>query len=107
MAAYNTLAPKSPEYQQRYLDLLDKLGRAQDRSPYVQAALAHKALSEGKYQQALDYLEIGIQFGDATVYLDKSKALENLGRLSDAAASMAAGVELYPYQPGTTQNSHP
>jgi hypothetical protein len=98
MAAYNVLAGKSPEYQQRFLDLLDKLDRAHDKSPYVQAALAHKALSEGKNQQALDDLEIGIQFGDPTVYLDKAKALENLGRLTDASTAMAAGVELYPYQ---------
>jgi tetratricopeptide (TPR) repeat protein len=98
LAAYNALAAKSPEYRQRFLDLLDKLDHAHDKSPYVQAALAHKALAEGKNEQALDYLEIGIQFSDATVYLDKAKALVNVGRVDDAATTLAAGVELFPYQ---------
>jgi tetratricopeptide (TPR) repeat protein len=98
LSAYNALADKSPEYRQRFLELLDKLDRAHDKSPYVQAALAHKALAEGKNEMALDYLEIGIKFSDATVYLDKAKALVNLGRVDDAAATLAAGVELFPYQ---------
>lgn len=98
LAAYNELAGQSPEYRQRFLNLLEKLERANDKSAYVQAALAHKALAEGKNEQALDYLDMGIQFSDARVYLDKAKALENLGRLNDAATTLAAGVDLYPYQ---------
>jgi len=98
LRAYNELAGRSPEYQRRYLALLDQLGRSKSDDPYVQAALAHRALEEGKSEDALAHLAIGIQLGEAAVYEDMGKALANLGRGDEAVDAFLKGMGIDPYR---------
>jgi predicted CXXCH cytochrome family protein len=84
LRAYSELASRQPEYQQRYLTLLDRLSQVQSSDPFIQAALGHKALAEGKNEEALAHLTKGLPLGDTAVYEDMAKALSNLGRGDEA-----------------------
>jgi hypothetical protein len=97
LKAYSQLASTRPEYQQRYLALLERLSRAQPENPFVQAALGHKALAEGKDADALTHLSIGLSLGDAAVYQDMAKACSNLGRGEEALTYLKKAVEIEPY----------
>ena len=97
--AYGELISKSPEYRQRYVTLLDQLSRSESKDPYVQAALGHKALAEGRNEDALIHLAAGIRLGEAAVYEDMGKAFANLGRSDEAVNTFSHGVEINPYQP--------
>jgi Tetratricopeptide repeat len=104
LRAYSELANRAPEYQRRYLALLDQLTRSENRDPYVQAALAHEELAEGKNEEALTRLAIGIQLGEPAVYGDMGKALANLGRGDEAIKAFWQGLEIDPYVPDLRRN---
>ena len=105
LRAYNDLAGQLPEYQRRYLSLLDQLSHSEERNdPYVQAALAHQALAEGKNEEALAHSAIGIQLGEAVVYEDMGRALANLGRGDEAIAAFLKGMEMDPYRQELRKN---
>jgi hypothetical protein len=104
LRAYSELANRSPEYEQRYLALLDRLSHPEVEDPFVQAALAHRALADGKNEEALMHLTVGIRLGEATVYEDKAKALANLGRGDEALAVLRQGVEIHPYDQEMRKN---
>jgi hypothetical protein len=104
LRAYNELAARSPEYQRRYLALLDQLGGSEDKDPYAQAALAHKALDEGKNEEVLAHLTTGVRLGEAAVYEDMGKALANLGRGDEAVDAFLKGMGIDPYRPELRKN---
>jgi hypothetical protein len=97
LRAYSELASRQPEYQQRYLALLDRLRQVQPTDPFIQAALGHKALAERKNEEALAHLSKSLQLGDATVYEDMAKALSNVGRGGEALDYLKRGVDAYPF----------
>jgi hypothetical protein len=104
LRAYNDLVGRSPEYQRRYLALLEKLSHSAGDDPYVQAALAHQALAEGKNEEALTHLTVGVRLGEGAVYEDMGKALGNLGRGDEAITAFLRGMELDPYRPELRKN---
>jgi hypothetical protein len=97
LRAYSELANREPKYQQRYLTLLDLLSQRQPMEPFVEAALGHKALAEGKNEEALAHLSHALQLGEARVYEDMAKALSNLGRDEEALDYLKRGVDAYPF----------
>jgi len=97
LRAYSELASRQAEYRQHYLTLLDHLGQVQPTYPFIQAALGHKALAEGKNEEALAHLSKGLALGDATVYEDMAKALSNVGRGDEALDYLKRAVETDPF----------
>ena len=97
LRAYSELATREPNFQQRYLTLLDRLSQVQPIDPFVEAAVGHKALAEGRNEEALAHLSHGLQLGDATVYGDIAKALSNLGRGEEALDYLKRGVDNHPF----------
>jgi Doubled CXXCH motif (Paired_CXXCH_1) len=95
LRAYAELAGSNPTYQSAYLQLLERLSQKESKDPFVEAALGHKALAEGRNEEALDHLYRGVPLGDATVYSDIAQALLSLGRDTDAIRyqEQAASVE--------------
>ena len=99
LRAYAELVLHNPAYQERYLDLLRRLSQTEPNEPFVQAALGHKSLAEGKNGEALAQLSHAIVLDDATVYLDIAKACSNLGRGDDALAYLKRAVDSDPFNP--------
>lgn len=97
LRAYSELAAREPKYEQRYLTLLDHLSQVDSTDPFVEAALGHKALAEGRNEEALAHLLHGLQLGDTTVYGDMAKALSKLGRDEEALDYLKRGVKNYPF----------
>lgn len=97
LRAYSEVASRQPEYEWRYLTLLDHLGQVQPTDPFIQAALGHKALAEGKNEEALAHFSKGLQLGDSTVYQDMAKALSNLGRGEEAIDYLKRAVDTDPF----------
>ena len=97
LKAYAEVAPSNPMYQQRYLSLLQSLASAKPDEPYLQAALGHKALAEGRYEDAVGHLTAGLKLGEATVYQDLAQALTKLGRSEEALTYLQSAVELEPF----------
>ncbi len=98
LRAYNDLVGQWPQYQSKYLALLDKLGHSDGDNPYVQAALAHQALAEGKNEEALAHLATGVRLGEAAVYDDMAIALANLARDDEAIPALLKGIDIDPYR---------
>jgi Flp pilus assembly protein TadD len=98
------LVGRSPEYQRRYVVLLEKLSHSASDDPYVQAALAHQALAEGKNEEALAHLAVGVRLGEGAVYEDMGDALVNLGRGDEAITAFSRGTEIDPYRPELRKN---
>ena len=102
LRAYGELMEKQPEYQQRYLDLLERLGRSQPDSPLVQAALGRRILRAGDpaaNDAAIEHLTkaVDLGFSGATVYEDLAEALSRAGRLAEAVKTLERGIDLSPY----------
>jgi hypothetical protein len=97
LRAYSEVASRQPEYQRRYLTLLDHLGQVQPTDPFIQAALGHKVLAEGKNEEAVAHLSKGLQLGDAMVYQDMAKALSNLRRGEEALDYLKRAVDTDPF----------
>ena len=104
LKAYGELMEKQPRFRQRYLELLDVLGRETPGDSFVQAALGRKSLQDPLPEAALrarDQLSRAIELGFRayTVYADLADALERLGRLEESARVLADGVALHPFTP--------
>jgi tetratricopeptide (TPR) repeat protein len=97
LRAYSEVGTRDTRYQQRYVELLERLSRTRPKEPFVQAALGHKALAEGRNEEALAHLSQGLQLGDATLYEDMAKALSNLGRGEEALEYLKRGVDTHPF----------
>ena len=70
----------------------------------MQAALAHRALQEGRNEEALAHLATGVKLGEAAVYEDMGKALANLDRGDEAVNAFLRGMEIDPYRPELRKN---
>ena len=97
LKAYAELAGQNAVYQEHYLALLAALSQKQPQDPYVQAALVHKALSEGKNEEAIQHLSLGSALGETSTYMDMATALTNAGRLPDAVKYLETAVQQDPY----------
>ena len=97
LRAYRDLAYKDPRYQQRYFETLGTLAQTQPQDSFVQAALGHKALTDGHLQEALEHLTKALPLGESTVYLDLGQVLGKLNRGNEAIEYLKTGVRLDPY----------
>jgi predicted Zn-dependent protease len=97
LRAYSEVTVKDPKYQQRYLELLDRLAQFQPKAPFVQAALGHKLLAEGKAQEALPHLSLGMPLDEVAIYEDMAKALSALGRDEAALTCLKQASAAYPF----------
>ncbi|MCU1273999.1 MAG: hypothetical protein JWO48_1430, partial [Bryobacterales bacterium] len=104
LQAYGELMRKHPEYEQRYLSVLDDLGRNGKPQPLVEAALGRKMLQSGDLTSnsgPIDHLARAIELGfkAPTVYEDLAEALLRAGREADAVSPLQQGIEVAPYTP--------
>jgi hypothetical protein len=99
LRAYAELAPRYPAYQDRYLGLLQRLSQTEPNDPFVQAALGHKALTEGRNDEALAHLSHALVLDEPAVYIDIAKACSNLGRNDDALDYLKRGIDADPFNP--------
>ena len=99
LQAYSQLVNNNALYQQKYLDLLARLSRDEAGDPYVQAALGHKKLAEGKNEEALISLTPALRLENATVESDVAQALTNLGRPQEALPHWEAAAQIDAYNP--------
>jgi hypothetical protein len=97
LQAYSEVAALDPKYQQRFLELLDQLARVQPKTPFVQAALGHKLLAEGKAAQALPHLSLGMALDEVTIYEDMAKALAAVGRDEEALECLRQATTDHPF----------
>lgn len=101
LRAYGELAGRDPAFQQRYPEVRNHLSKTQPDNRYVQAALGHKALTEGQANEALDHLTKALPLNETVVYRDMAQALTKLGRAEDAIDYLKRAVEAEPYDPTT------
>ena len=103
LQAYGELMGKHPEYEPRYLSILDDLARGGKPQPLVEAALGRKLLQNGSTSNndAIDHLTRAIELGfkAPTVYEDLAEALLRAGREADAVGPLEQGIEVAPYTP--------
>lgn len=103
LQAYGELMSKHPEYEQRYLSILDDLAKNGKPQPLVEAALGRKLLQNGliSNSQAIDHLTRAIDLGfkAPTVYQDLAEALLRAGREADAVGPLEEGINIAPYTP--------
>jgi len=97
LRAYGQLSAQDPDYQRRYVNLLDQLSNEQPQDPFVQSALGHKSLIQGKPEEAITHLTLALRLNDATVNLEMSEALAKLGRGPEALEYLKKAVKLDPY----------
>jgi len=97
------LMGKHPEYEPRYLSILDDLARSGKPQPLVEAALGRKLLQNGSTSNndAIDHLKRAIELGfkASTVYEDLAEALLRAGREADAVSPLEQGIEVAPHTP--------
>lgn len=99
LRAYGELASRSPDFEQRYLEVLRKLSRTEAKDPFVQAALGHKALAERRNEEALAHLAAAESLDDSTVYRDAAQALISLGRVAEAVDYLKRAERVDPFNP--------
>ncbi|MBV9038611.1 MAG: hypothetical protein JO182_29250 [Acidobacteriaceae bacterium] len=97
LRAYAELANRNPIYQGKYVSLLERLAETQPKDAYLQAALGHKLLAEGKSQEALTHLSAGLPLEETAVNQDLAQALTNLGRAEEALPYLQTAAEREPY----------
>jgi len=94
---------KHPEYEPRYLSILEDLARSGKPQPLVEAALARKMLQHGltSNNDTIDHLKRAIELGfkAPTVYEDLAEALLRADREADAVGPLEQGIEVAPYTP--------
>jgi len=97
LRAYQELAQKSSDYQRRYLDLLKELSKTQSQESLVQASLGHQSFVEGRTEEAIPHLKLGLALGNPVIFLELGQALAKLGRSDEAIDYLKKGVEMDPY----------
>ena len=97
LRVYRQLSQKNPEYQRRYLAVLDELGKTQPQDSFVQAALGDKAFSEDLNDDAVTHLKLALPLANPAIYLELSQSLIKLGRNEEAIEYLKKGVEIDPY----------
>ena len=101
LQAYGELAATKPEYLPRYLAILDQLSQFDPNHVLVQAALGHRDLLDGRFQDAMDHLVQAMKLGDPGTagYSDLADALVKLGRPEEAVPVLEKSIDLNPYSP--------
>ena len=99
LRSYAELASRSPDYERRYLEMLQELSRTKPKEPFVQAALGHKALAESRNEEALTHLTAAESLNDSTVYRDTAQAFINLGRAEKAVDYLKRAEDADPFNP--------
>jgi predicted CXXCH cytochrome family protein len=102
LRAYGQVAAKRPDFEPRYLALLDQLSRTQPDEPTVLAALGRKALFDpdpSAAARARDYLQKAIDKGStaSSTYEDLAEALVRSGHQEEAIVLLEKGLALGPY----------
>lgn len=99
LRAYSELASRSPDYERRYLAMLQQLSRTEPKEPFVHAALGHRALAESRNEEALAHLTAAASLDDSTVYQDTAQALIKLGRTAEAVDYLKRAEDVDPFNP--------
>lgn len=97
LRAYAELASQNGTYLRHYQAMLKDLSARRPQEPYVQAALGHQALAEGRTAEAIEHLSLGLPLGETAVLTDMAKALTAEGRLQDAVAYLKRAIEQESY----------
>ena len=102
--AYAELMDRAPQYQIRYLALLDALTKTTPEEPLVEAALGRKALRESTpegNQRAIRHLSRAVKLGfkGPAAFEDLAEALAREGRNDESIEALKRGMELSPYAP--------
>jgi predicted Zn-dependent protease len=102
LRAYGHVAAKRPDFESRYVALLDQLRRTQPDDPLVLAALGRKAMFDPgpiAAVRARDYLQKAIEKGSAapSTYQDLAEALVRSGHRNEAIVVLEEGLALSPY----------
>jgi len=99
LQAYAQLKDQSPTYAASYLRTLNELEQKEPENAIVQAALGHKALEEGRLDQAAEHLQDSLHLNpaQATVYADLSTIAEQKGQAAEAVALTQKAVTLEPF----------
>jgi tetratricopeptide repeat protein len=104
LRAYGQVAAKRPDFEPRYLALLDQLSRTQPDDPAVLEALGRKAMFDTDPHASLrarKYLEKAIGNGSTSpsTFQDLAEVLTRSGRREEAVAVLEKGLALSPYTP--------
>ena len=97
LKAYKQMLTKSADYQQRYRSLLEDLAKSDLEDSFVQAAAGDQAFSDGRYEEAVTHLKLGLGEGTPALYLELGQSLAKLGRDQEAIECLKTGVALDPY----------
>jgi hypothetical protein len=102
LQAYGELLGARPEYEKRYLTLLDQVAAVKPDDGLVLSALARKAKLEDTPEgraKALAYLSRAIERGSTTAsdYQDYAELLADQGKTAEAIKILQKGIEIAPY----------
>jgi doubled CXXCH motif protein len=98
--AYGELMDRQPEFQAKYLELLEKLKDTAPKDALVQAAYGRKLLRESD-ERAAESLSRAIELGSTApaTYQDLAEALARSGKSQEAVKVLERGIMMAPYTP--------
>jgi tetratricopeptide (TPR) repeat protein len=104
LLAYGQVAAQRPDFELRYLALLNQLSRTQPDDPLVLAALGKKAMFDRDaeaFARARKYLEKAIEKGSTapSTFEDLAEILARAGPREQAITVLEKGLALSPYSP--------
>jgi predicted CXXCH cytochrome family protein len=104
LLAYGQVAAQRPDFEPRYLALLNQLSRTQPDDPLVLAALGKKAMFDRDaeaFARARQYLEKAIEKGSTapSTFEDLAEILARAGPREQAITVLEKGLALSPYSP--------
>ena len=104
LLAYGQVAAQRPDFEPRYLALLDQLSRTRPDDPLVLAALGKKAMFDkdaDAFARARKYLEKAIEKGSTapSTFEDLAETLAQDGPREQAITVLEKGLALSPYSP--------
>jgi len=99
LQAYSQLKEQRPEYAEPWLKTLNELEKTEPQNAIVQAALGHKALTDGQLDQATEHLREALRLDPAQpeVYSDLSAVADQQGQASHALDFARKAVTLDPW----------
>jgi hypothetical protein len=99
LQAYAQLKNDKPEYNASWLETLSGLERSELNNDLVQTALGHKALTEGRLDDALEHLQNSLRINPAqpAVYTDLSDIDDQKEEPEEAVAMAGKAATLDPF----------
>ena len=99
LQAYAQLKDQSPAFAESYLRTLNELEQKEPENSIVQAALGHKALTEGHLDLAAQHLQEALRLNPAqpAVYADLSTLAEQKGETAESVTMAQKAVTLAPF----------